>query len=378
MLKLTHMRVLLISPKDPDKPGNLKFLVGGENTFTRTLLANPPSGVEYIHHSQALKEGKIVYTGCQRPLSFLMKARILPLDVGMQCFEIKDKFDLVHSHVYCLKLKNYFGPVVLSDSSSNILFLRDYLGWGKTRIAASYTLRKFLAKKLDIYDQNLNLKDAPLIIWSEFAKRIHEKLGVDPKKIIVIPPGIEAAKIKKKNHRGTNILFIGVWFKRKGGELLLQAYKKLKSKYQKLKLIIVGQVPFETKLPKEVLHWDYLPREKLLKEVFPLADILVLVPPVAEGYGLVVHEAASYGIPAVVSRVYALPELVEDQKTGFVIAPGSLEELVGKLETLIRNSSLREKLGKEAKNRFLDKFWIEKTNEKLLQVYRAAIGRQFS
>lgn len=369
------MRVLFISPKDPDKPGKLKFLVGGENTFTRTLLANPPSGVEYIHHSQALKEGKIVYTGCQRPLSFLMKARILPLDAGFQCFEIREKFNLIHSHTHCLKLKNYAGPVVLSDSSSNILFLRDYLSWGKTRIAASYTLRKFLAKKLDIYDQNLNLKDAPLIVWSEFAKRIHEKLGADPKKIVVIPPGIEAARLRKRKHRGTNILFIGVWFKRKGGPLLLEAYKVLKKKYPEINLILIGQAPKGISLPKGVWQKDFVPREKLMREIFPKADILVLVPPVAEGYGLVVHEAASYGIPAVVSRVYALPELVVDKKTGFAIAPGNLEELVEKLEILVKNHPLRKKLGKEAKKRFLDKFWIKRTNEKLLRVYQETKGK---
>ncbi len=375
MLELELMRVLLISPKDPDKPGKLQFLMGGENTFTRGLLANPPPGVEYLHHNQALEQGKIVYTGFQRPLSYLIKGRILPLDVGFQCLEIKEKFDLIHCHVYCLKLSGVPTPVVLSDSSSNLLFLRDYLGWGKSRIAASYTLRKFLVKKLDIYDQNLNLKNAPLVVWSELAKRIHVGLGADPKKIVVIPPGIEKARLKKKKHRGINILFIGVWFKSKGGPLLLEAYKVLKKKYPEINLILIGQAPKGISLPKGVWQKDFVPREKLMREIFPKADILVLVPPVAEGYGLVVHEAASYGIPAVVSHVYALPELVEDKKTGFVIAPGNLEELVEKLEILVKNHPLRKKLGKEAKKRFLSKFWIKKTNEKLLQVYRAAIRR---
>lgn len=366
------MKVLLISPKDPDRPGKLKFLVGGENTFTRGLLANPPSGVEYIHHDQALEEGQIVYTGLQKPLSYLIKGRILPLDVGFQCFEIKKKFDLIHCHVYCLKLQGIQAPVVLSDSSSNLLFLKDYLGWGKTRIVVSYALRKCLVKRLDIYDQNLNLKGVPLVVWSKFAKRIHVDLGADPKRIVVIPPGIEKARFKKRKHQGINILFVGVWFKRKGGPLLLEAYKVLKKKYPEIKLTLIGQVPKGTRLPKDIWQRDFVPREKLMREIFPQADILVLVPPVAEGYGLVVHEAASYGIPSIVSRVYALPELVEDRKTGFVIAPGNLEELIKKLETLIRDPQLREKMGRGAKKRFEEKFWIQKTNQKLLEVYQEA------
>lgn len=369
------MKVLLVSPKDPDKPGKLKFLVGGENTFTRSLLTNSPSGVEYIHHQQALEEARIAYTNFQKPLSYLVKGRILPLDVGFQCLEIKEEFDLIHCHVHPLKFTPPGCPVVLSDSSSNILFLRDYVGWGKTRIAASYVLRKFLVKKLDIYDQNLNLKDAPLVVWSNFAKKVHQDLGCDPKKIVVIPPGIPMLPGKKKKHKGFNILFIGIWFKRKGGPLLLEAYEILKKKYPEINLTLIGQVPKGTRLPKDTWHRNYLPREKLIKEIFPKADVLVLVPPKAEGYGLVVHEVASLGIPSIVSRVYALPEIVSDQETGFVTSPSDLEALIDSLERLIKNKDLREKMGQAAKKRFLKEFWIKETNKKLLKVYREVIER---
>lgn len=370
------IKVLFVSPKDPEKPGKLKFLMGGENTFTRTLLANPPPKMEYTHHQQALKESKIKYTSHQRLLSFLMKARILPPDVGMYSFEIRQKFDLIHTHAHSLKLKNYSGPVVLSDSSSNYLFLRDYLGWSKTRIDLSYKLREMVSKSFDIYDPNLNLyKAKKLIVWSNFAKKVHRDLGCDPKKIAVVPPGIDKPPVKKAKHDGFNIIFVGIWFKRKGGPLVLEAYKALKKKYPEIKLTLIGQVPEGEKLPKDAWHKDYLPREKLIKEIFPQADVLVLVPPVAEGYGLVVHEAASLGIPPIVSRVYALPEIVRDQDTGFVIPPSDLDALVNRLEKLIKNRALREKMGHAAQKRFLKEFWIEQTNKKLLKVYQEAIGR---
>lgn len=365
----------MISPKDPEKPGDLKLLVGGENTFTRSLLEAPPPGVEYIHHSQALEEGSIVYSRFQKPLSFLIKARILPPDAGIWSLEVKEKFDLIHCHAYCLKLANYSGPIVLSDSSSNILFLKDYLGWGEKRIAFGYKMRGLVSRSFDIYDPNLNLKRAKLVVWSRFAKRVHQELGCDPKKIVVVPPGIEKLPVKKKKHQGFNILFVGIWFERKGGPQVLEAYRLLKKKYPKIRLFLIGQVPKGEKLPKDVWHKSFLPRERLISEIFPQADVLVLVPPVAEGYGLVVLEAACLGVPSIVSRVYALPELVEDGKTGFVISPGSVKELSEKLELLIKNPHLKEKMGQQAQKRFLEKFWIEKTNEKLLKVYQEAVKR---
>ena len=118
---------------------------------------------------------------------------------------------------------------------------------------------------------------------------------------------------------------------------------------------------------------DFVPREKLLREFFPNADVFVLVPPKVEGFGFSVLEAISFGIPVVVSNVCALPELVENGKTGFVVKPGSVNDLVEKLEILIKDQTLREKMGDAARKRFLEKFSIEKSNSGLLKIYNNAL-----
>lgn len=376
------MEALLVSPKDPKNPSNLKFLMGGENTYTQSLLNHPPKGVSYTYFSDALKKGDVEHTPWQTFLNMLIKLRILPPDVGYQCLKLNKKFDLIHCHSYCLKLDGDIRPpVVLSDSSSNYLFLKDYLGWSIEKIKARYAIRKVLAEKFHIYDQNLNLNNARLIVWSEFAKRAHQDLGIDPQKIIVIPPGITSNKenpfVRRSrigiNKNSCNILFVGTWFKRKGGELVLSAFKKLKKRYPFISLILIGEPSQEIKFSRDIWHKDYVPRKELMKTIFPKADILVNVPPVAEGYGMVVVEAASFGIPAIVSSVYALPEIVEDGKTGFVIRLGSVNDLAKTLEKLITNQVLREKMGRAAKERFIKKFLIEVTNRKLLEVYKNAL-----
>lgn len=373
MIESILMNVLLISPKDPKKPSQLKFLMGGENTYTQSILNHPPKGVSYIYFHDALVHREIEYTSWQLFLSTLIKLRILPPDVGFQCIKLNKKFDLIHCHGYCLKLDGKIhAPVVLSDSSSNYLFLKDYLKWSQKRIHMSYVIRKWIARKLNIFDQNLNLNGASLVVWSGFAKNIHQKLGIDFKKIIVIPPGIEKLISRKKSKSGSiNILFIGVWFMRKGGDLLLAAYKQLKRKYPFITLTIVGEVPKNVRIPKDVYHRNYVPRQELVTRIFPKADILVDIPALVEGYGLVVLEAASLGIPAVVSSVCALPELVEDGRTGLVIKPKSIDALTNALEILIINTRLRKKMGVEAKKRFMEKYWTQVTNKMLLTVYQS-------
>ena len=86
----------------------------------------------------------------------------------------------------------------------------------------------------------------------------------------------------------------------------------------------------------------------------------------------------SFGIPAIVSRIYALAEIVRDGKTGFVIKPGSVEELASRLEILIKDQTLRRKMGEAAKKMFLEKFSIKKSTEALLKVYKEAMGKKYS
>lgn len=370
------MKVLLISPKDPKISTDLKFLMGGENTYTNSLLSYPPQGVHYTHHSEALQRGEIEYTFWQTALSVLIKTRIFPIDSGYQCLRLKKKFDLVHCHGYSLKLDGKIRPpVILGDSSSNFLFLRDYLNWSEARIRTQYKLRALVHKYFNVYDRDLHLGScAKLIVFSQFAKRVHLDLGADPQKVVVVPPGLPQVTSKKKQSPLVNILFAGVWFERKGGMVVIEAFRKLAPKYKNIRLTLLGPLPEDVFIKKgeRIEQKDFVPYEELL-DYYAKTDIFVLVPPKAEGYGLVIEEAMSFGIPAVVSDIYALPEMAVDKETGFVVRPGSVEDLAAKLEILIKDSKMRQTMGKLAQKRFMEKFWIEKTNQQLLKVYREAL-----
>lgn len=373
---LWNMKVLLISPIDPEIPSDLKFLMGGENTYTQTLLSHPPDGVEYTHHTKALATGKIKLTYFGKIDSILMTAKVLPPDAGVMSIKLEANFDLIHCHAYNLKIEGKHPPVVLGDSSCNFLYLRDYLGWSPARIGWSYRFRKAFHRMTGVYDQALNLADAPkLIVFSEFAKKVHIEWGVSKEKITVVYPGLADRPLVKRDGVKVNILFAGVWFERKGGLVVLEAFRKLVPKYKNLKLTLLGPLPPGVLIKKteNIEQKDFVPYKELLN-YYARADIFVLVPPKAEGYGLVVEEAMSFGIPTVVSDIYALPEMVADGETGFVAKPGSVKDLMEKLETLIKNPALRKKMGEASRKRFLEKFWIEKTNRQLLKVYREATG----
>ncbi len=387
------MRVLLVSPLDPDVPGNLKFLVGGENTYTRMLLINPPAGVEYVHHIQAIRAGEVRYGPFQRLLKMLVKFRVLPLSAGTMDFEVLGRFDLVHCHGYTLRLSRprYKIPVILGDSIPNRWAISAYFKQHPLRIQTTYFLRRLVHARLRIYDQDLSLGDfQKLVVMSEFAKREHLKIGADPERIEVIYPGLPNRGEQKLRKDGpVRFLFVGVWFERKGGMILWEAYQILRKKLgEKVRLTILGPLPEKLKVESSssakatadreklkvfgIEQQDFVSYNRLVGDFYPAADVLVHVPPKAEGYGLVVEEAMSFGIPVVASRVGTLPEMVVDGETGLLVEPGSVEALAEALERLVLDGDLRRRLGKAARQRFLKYFSLPLMQKKLLQVYKEA------
>ena len=69
------------------------------------------------------------------------------------------------------------------------------------------------------------------------------------------------------------------------------------------------------------------------------------LPTVQEGFGLVFAEAMAAGLPVVACRAAAVPELVEDGRTGFLVNPGSPDELARAMETLLMNEGLSKEFG---------------------------------
>lgn len=353
------MRVLLISPLDPQIPDNsqLKLLMGGENTYTQTLLTKPPTGVVYVHYHQAIKTGEIEWGRWYWVLVWLIKLGILPLGPRVIDIKIKGRFDLIHTHVHPVRVDRSV-PVMVSDSSANWLTLKYYFGWPEWRIDWTTKIQDFVFSRLGVVN-------APDIVWSEFAKKLHRGRGE------VIPPGSVKKKCKSVKHKGVNIIFIGTWFERKGGREVVAAYRRLcKSvKYKSVNLIVVGEVPKDVDLTG-IEHYSWLSKTELDKKVFARGDILVHVPPVVEGYGLVVQEAMAWGIPAIVTNIGALPELVVRNKTGIVT-----HNLNSDLERLVRDKKMRYKMGQAARRRFLSKFAVAVMNKKLRAVYEKHISR---
>jgi alpha-maltose-1-phosphate synthase len=91
--------------------------------------------------------------------------------------------------------------------------------------------------------------------------------------------------------------------------------------------------------------------------------------PVSELLGLSCIEAMASGTPVVASSVGGLPEVVDHGLTGFLVEPGNSSELRERLAQILGDRRLAERLGQNARERFLEKFTWEACAERCLSAY---------
>lgn len=105
------------------------------------------------------------------------------------------------------------------------------------------------------------------------------------------------------------------------------------------------------------------------------ADVFVL-PSLYEGFGLAAAEAMAAGLPVVGTRVGGLPEVVVDGETGFLVPPKSAEALAVPVVRLMRDVSLRSKLGEAGRRRFRLLFTAQRMVQAFEGLYTECLDRK--
>jgi glycosyltransferase involved in cell wall biosynthesis len=101
----------------------------------------------------------------------------------------------------------------------------------------------------------------------------------------------------------------------------------------------------------------------------------VLVQPSAhEGFGIAALEAMAAGLPVVASATGGLPELVEDERTGFLVPAGDVEALAARLDRLLQDEALRARIGDAARERALRSFSVAEMAARTAAVYDRLLG----
>jgi glycosyltransferase involved in cell wall biosynthesis len=172
----------------------------------------------------------------------------------------------------------------------------------------------------------------------------------------------------------TVFLFLGRLNREKGVKELAKAFSIIAAERTDVRLVFVGAE--EDVAYAEIINICDSQADKLARVLFTpephkfmaAADIFCL-PSYREGFGQVIIEAAACGIPAISTRIYGVTDAVEDNITGLLVPPESVESLVEAMRKLAGNPELCKRMGEAARKRVIELFDHEKVTRGLIAFY---------
>ena len=90
---------------------------------------------------------------------------------------------------------------------------------------------------------------------------------------------------------------------------------------------------------------------------------------------MVLTEAMYSGLPIVAVRATGVRDIVEDNKTGFLVLEDK-QEFAGAVQKLIDDEKLRKNFGEAAKRMAREKYTSKVCAEKMIEIYKKAIERE--
>ena len=224
------------------------------------------------------------------------------------------------------------------------------------------------------------------------AERIVQFYDVDEAKIRVVPNGVDPDRFKPDNSSGElkrklglsnkrTVLFVGRLIPRKGLAFLIEAAKRVVKENPDTAFIIVGNGPLKNKLTSDLekinLSRSFIflgdVKDSILPALYNCADVFAL-PSIQEGKAIALFESTASAKLVVAFRVVGVKEAVLDGNSGLLVERGSSDGLAEAILKLLSNPTLREKMGAMGREFVLQNFTWDLCAERMLRIYREALG----
>ena len=182
------------------------------------------------------------------------------------------------------------------------------------------------------------LANCDRVIYSSHwaAESAIDDYGIAPSKVCVIPLGAGLATdpsredvgrwIEQRRQGPCRLLFVGIDWHRKGGEIAVAVAQRLHDDGMPVELQVVGCVP-PADLPSFVRYFGFLSKRDSvqalqIQKLYQEASFFIM-PSRADCFGIALCEAAAYGLPTLTTNVGGIPEILGGREWGAMFAPSA-------------------------------------------------------
>lgn len=306
-------------------------------------------------------------------------------------------YDLIHAHFWmsgwvALELKRRLGIPVVQTFHALGQTKRRHQGEADTSPPARLAIEHAIVHRADRI-----IAQCP----SERQELAHD-YGADPAQLAMVPAGVDTElfhpvdQARARHKLGLDpaepvVVYVGRILPRKDVRNVLRAVAVLaRSSKQPVRLLVVGgetpepdpqatpelgtlqQLAAELGIAELVTFTGRRPRSELAW-YYGAGDVAVTTP-WYEPFGLTPLEAMACGRPVIGSAVGGIAFTVQPELTGFLVPPRDPDALARRLEQLLAQSELRERMGQAARLRVEREFTWERTARRMASVYEEVLG----
>jgi|AntRauTorckE6833_2_1112554.scaffolds.fasta_scaffold00583_8 glycosyltransferase involved in cell wall biosynthesis len=296
----------------------------------------------------------------------------------------EEHFDLIHAHfgtgaVYALPyVKKHTIPFIVTFHGNDVAALMGTQKYHYSRWRYYYKSKQIL--------QQADL----LLAASEELKALLIELGADENKVQVYRLGIDLEKFNysEPDISGEIVSFImvGRFTEKKGHQYTLKAFKKVIDDGLNAELSFVGSGELEEdlrayvdehKLTKRV-HFKGILSPQEVSEELKKADVLVAPSVVTfdhdrESGLIVVKEAQATGRPVIGTWHGGIYEIIDDNKTGFLVPERNADILAEKMTELIKDPEMRLEFGRAGRKKMEEEYDLKKQVQTLESHYESIL-----
>jgi len=230
--------------------------------------------------------------------------------------------------------------------------------------------------------------------WSKFVivpsqvigHHMIQDFGVLPESIRCIPRSVDLRKFDiprsdRQTNKSPTIAIVGRITPLKGHEYFLRAMAAVVRAKPYVKIWVIGDAPAEKESYKEGLlaltkhlgltsHVEFLGSRKDIPQLLSQVDVLVLSTVTQESFGRVILEAQAAGANVVATRVGGVVELIDEGKTGLLVAPKEPEEMAQAVIKILEDKTLAREMVENAKKKILSQYTLDHMATQTIKVYR--------
>ena len=261
--------------------------------------------------------------------------------------------------------------------------------------AARHTRAKFITTAHGYYSKHIFSR---VMGWGKFVivasgvigRHMINDFKVPRERIRFIPRGVDLEKFRFKaidiNQKKSEykIGVIGRITPIKGHAFFLQAVARVVRIFGKVKILIVGDAPKDKPEYKEELkalitklgieeYVEFTGSSYNIPKIMSEIDLLVLPSVGQEAFGRVIIEAGASGVPVIATRIGGIVDIVENKKTGILVKPGDIIELVDSMLMLLKDRELAKNIALEARTKVEKEYNLERMVGDTIKVYEDAL-----